>query len=408
MTILAELRHRRHRDATDADAATATPGSSGNLSPTDPLGLAASRRRTIIWILTLTAALLVSVIFSVGFGSVHVSPADSARVLSHHLFGTALGLGSTGGTGDPGGTSTSDLARHDAVIWTIRAPRAALGVLVGAGLAIAGVILQAVVRNVLADPYVLGVSSGASVGAAAAITLGVGTGATAALGNHALGDYALQTSAFLGALIASALVIGVARTAGRFTATRLLMAGIAVGYALSALTSFLVFASDSAESSRSVMFWLLGSLGLANWSGPLVAVAVVVAISICILLLLGPRIDALNLGDETALTLGINPDRLRLGLIVLSCLLVGAVVAMAGAIGFLGLVVPHLARRLVGGRHRALTPVAALLGAVLLTWADIGARTLLAPQEIPVGIVTALVGAPFLLLLVHRMHRRES
>jgi iron complex transport system permease protein len=344
----------------------------------------------------LTAILLVTVVVSVGFGAVHVSPADSLRILSHHLFGTGPDTGT--GTG-----STTDLARHDAVIWTIRTPRTVLGVLVGAGLAVAGVILQAVVRNVLADPYVLGVSSGASVGAAAAITLGVGTGATAALG-----DYALQTSAFLGALVASALVVGVARAAGRFTATRLLMAGVAVGYALSALTSFLVFASDSAESSRSVMFWLLGSLGLASWSGPLVAVAVAVVLTVGILMLLGPRLDALQLGDETALTLGISPDRLRLGLLVLSCLLVGAVVAMAGAIGFLGLVVPHLARRLVGGRHRALTPVAALLGAVLLCWADIGARTLLAPQEIPVGIITALVGAPFLLLLVHRMHREAS
>ncbi|WP_010121225.1 iron chelate uptake ABC transporter family permease subunit [Corynebacterium nuruki] len=387
MTTLAELRHRRRSDAGRRSGARTTDSA-------DPLGHRATTRRTVVWVTLLTVVLLATVVVSVGFGAVHVSPTDSLRILSHHLVGTDQSTGTD---------TTTDLARHDAVIWTIRAPRTVLGVLVGAGLAVAGVILQAVVRNVLADPYVLGVSSGASVGAAAAITLGVGTGATAALG-----DYALQTSAFLGALVASGLVVGVARAAGRFTATRLLMAGVAVGYALSALTSFLVFASDSAESSRSVMFWLLGSLGLASWSGPLVAVAVVVVLGTGILMLLGPRLDALQFGDDTALTLGISPDRLRLGLLVLSCLLVGAVVAMAGAIGFIGLVVPHLARRLVGGRHRALTPVAALLGAVLLCWADIGARTLLAPQEIPVGIITALVGAPFLLLLVHRMHREAS
>jgi iron complex transport system permease protein len=391
VTTLAELRHRRRPDAGRRNGARTTDSA-------DPLGHRAATRRTVVWVTLLTVVLLATVVVSVGFGAVHVSPTDSLRILSHHLVGTDLGTDQSTGT-----DSTTDLARHDAVIWTIRAPRTVLGVLVGAGLAVAGVILQAVVRNVLADPYVLGVSSGASVGAAAAITLGVGTGATAALG-----DYALQTSAFLGALVASGLVVGVARAAGRFTATRLLMAGVAVGYALSALTSFLVFASDSAESSRSVMFWLLGSLGLASWSGPLVAVAVVVVLGSGILMLLGPRLDALQFGDDTALTLGISPDRLRLGLLVLSCLLVGAVVAMAGAIGFVGLVVPHLARRLVGGRHRALTPVAALLGAVLLCWADIGARTLLAPQEIPVGIITALVGAPFLLLLVHRMHREAS
>lgn len=403
MTIHAELRSSRSAGSSAGNSAN-NSGSRAHRN-NDPLGHRAATRRTVFWTLLLTAVLLVTLVVSVGFGAVHVSPADSLRILSHHLFGTGLD-GTTTGTEsteptEPSGAAT-DLARHDAVIWTIRTPRAVLAVLAGAGLAVAGVILQAVVRNVLADPYVLGVSSGASVGAAAAITLGVGTGATAALG-----DYALQTSAFLGALAASGLVLGIARAAGRFTATRLLMAGVAVGYALSALTSFLVFASDSAESSRSVMFWLLGSLGLADWSGPLVAVAVVVVLAVGILILLGPRIDALHLGDGTALTLGINPDRLRLALIMLSCLLVGAVVAMAGAIGFVGLVVPHLARRLVGGRHRVLTPVAALLGAVLLCWADIGARTLLAPQEIPVGIITALVGAPFLLLLIHRMHRRE-
>ncbi|WP_420098797.1 FecCD family ABC transporter permease [Corynebacterium sp.] len=356
------------------------------------MGTHAARRRTALWTTALVVALLVTLVFCVGFGSVSVSPLDAARILSHHLFGTGLDVG---GSGD-----TSDLSRHDAVIWTIRAPRAVLGAAVGAGLAVAGVILQATVRNILADPYVLGVNSGASVGAAAAILTGVGAGAAAGLG-----DYALQTSAFLGATVASFVVYGVARSGGRLTPTRLIMAGVAVGYALSALTSFMVFASDSAESSRSVMFWLLGSLGLASWSGPLFAVVVVVLLVTAFLLVLGPRLDALTAGDETALTLGINPERLRILLLVLSCLLVGTVVAMAGSIGFVGLVVPHLARRLVDGAHRAVVPVSALLGAILLCWADIGSRTLLAPQEIPIGIITAIVGAPFLLILVRRMHQ---
>jgi len=378
----------------DDNTGTAVTGatSAGTTARADVLGVHAARRRTALWLLSLTAALLVTLVFSVGFGSVGVSPADSARILAHHLFGTALDLGDTGGT-------LTDLARHDAVIWTIRAPRAVLGALVGAGLAVAGVILQATVRNVLADPYVLGVNSGASVGAAAAILTGVGAG---------FGDYALQTSAFLGATVASFVVFGVARSGGRLTPNRLIMAGVAVGYALSALTSFMIFASDSAESSRSVMFWLLGSLGLASWSGPLVAVAVVVLVVTAVLLVLGPRLDALTAGDETALTLGVHPERMRILLLILSCLLVGTVVAMAGSIGFVGLVVPHLARRMVGGAHRAVLPVAALLGAILLCWADIGSRTLLAPQEIPIGIITALVGAPFLLILVRRMHQGED
>lgn len=382
MTILGNRR--------DDNTGTAVTGatSAGTTARADVLGVHAARRRTALWLLSLTAALLFTLVFSVGFGPVGVSPADSARILAHHLLGTALDLDDTGGT-------PTDLARHDAVIWTIRAPRAVLGALVGAGLAVAGVILQATVRNVLADPYVLGVNSGASVGAAAAILTGVGAG---------FGDYALQTSAFLGATVASFVVFGVARSGGRLTPNRLIMAGVAVGYALSALTSFMIFASDSAESSRSVMFWLLGSLGLASWSGPLVAVAVVVLVVTAVLLVLGPRLDALTAGDETALTLGVHPERMRILLLILSCLLVGTVVAMAGSIGFVGLVVPHLARRMVGGAHRAVLPVAALLGAILLCWADIGSRTLLAPQEIPIGIITALVGAPFLLILVRRMH----
>lgn len=372
MTILDRRRNRTHR-------------SSGTAA--DPLGFSASHRRTLTWIAVLTLAMLTTLIVSIGTGSVNVSPLDVMRIVSHHVIGT----GSSTGTGLDG-----DLARHDAVIWTIRAPRALLGATVGAGLAVAGVILQACVRNILADPYVLGVNSGASVGAAAAILTGIGAG---------FGDYALQTSAFLGAAVASLVVFGVAGSAGRITATRLIMAGVAVGYALSALTSFMIFASDSAEESRSVMFWLLGSLGLASWSGPMFAVVIVVLAVIAVLLFIAPSMDALAAGDDTALTLGVNPDRLRVVLLILSCLLVGTVVAMAGSIGFVGLVVPHLARRLVGGAHRAVVPVSALLGGILLCWADIGSRTLLAPQELPIGIITAIVGAPFLLFLVHRMHK---
>ncbi len=374
MTILDRRRSRAHRSSGTA---------------TDPLGFSASHRRTLTWIAVLTLAMLTTLIVSIGTGSVNVSPLDVLRIVSHHVIGTGTGPGTGAGL-------DGDLARHDAVIWTIRAPRALLGAAVGAGLAVAGVILQACVRNILADPYVLGVNSGASAGAAAAILTGIGAG---------FGDYALQTSAFLGAAVASLVVFGVAGSAGRITATRLIMAGVAVGYALSALTSFMIFASDSAEESRSVMFWLLGSLGLASWSGPMFAVVLVVLAVIAVLLLIAPSMDALAAGDDTALTLGVNPDRLRVVLLILSCLLVGTVVAMAGSIGFVGLVVPHLARRLVGGAHRAVVPVSVLLGGILLCWADIGSRTLLAPQEIPIGIITAIVGAPFLLFLVHRMHK---
>lgn len=274
-------------------------------------------------------------------------------------------------------------------------PRALLAVGVGAGLAVCGMALQAMVRNVLADPYLLGVNSGASSGAAAAILFGAGAGA---------GAHALPVSAFLGALAASMLVLVVARSGGRVTSLRLLLAGVAVGYALYAVTSFLIFASDSAEGSRSVLFWLLGSLSLAAWGAPLIIVFVVVALAVLVLTGLGRRLDALAIGDETAQTLGINPDAFRVRLLLLVALCIGVVVSASGSIGFVGLVIPHLARRVVGSAHRHAIPVAALMGAVFLLWADMVARTILAPQEIPLGILTSLVGAPFLLILIRRMH----
>lgn len=363
-----------------AGPATPSPDRSTTLLAQDDLGVVGRRRRTTAWLLGLGAGLLATLVLAVGIGAVTVPAGTTLRVVGHH----ALGLGER----------TWSLSR-DAIIWDVRLPRVVLGAAVGAGLAVCGVALQAMVRNVLADPYLLGVSSGASSGAAAAILFGVGAG---------LGQHALPVSAFAGALAASLLVLVVARSGGRVTSIRLLLAGVAVGYALYALTSFLIFAADSAEGSRSVLFWLLGSLGLASWTAPLAVVCVVVLGTVLVLTHAGRRLDVLAIGDETAQTLGLTPDRLRVRLLVLVSLCIGVVVSAAGSIGFVGLVVPHLARRAVGSSHRAVVPVAALMGAILLVWADVVARTLLQPQEIPIGILTSLVGAPFLLVLIRRMH----
>ncbi|MFI5933802.1 FecCD family ABC transporter permease [Actinoplanes sp. NPDC051494] len=352
---------------------------------TDLLGVRARRRRTAAWLLALVAGLVLTGIVAVGSGAVGIAPLTVARIITHHL------------TGWPGDVSWS--LPQDAIVWQVRLPRVLLGMLVGAGLAASGVALQAMVRNVLADPYLLGVNSGASSGAAAAILFGVGAG---------FGQYALPFSAFLGALAASLLVFVIARTGGRVTSIRLLLSGVAVGYALYATTSFLIFASGSAEGARSVMFWLLGSLGLARWDGPLAVAAVVVVLTIVLLTVQGRRLDALAIGDETAHTLGVSPERFRTGMLVVVALCVGVLVSASGSIGFVGLVVPHLARRIVGATHVRVVPVAALLGAILLVWADVIARVLLAPQEIPIGIITSLLGAPFLIVLIRRLHQGES
>ncbi|UMG93953.1 iron ABC transporter permease [Nocardioides sp. TF02-7] len=319
-------------------------------SPVDHL------RRSRRWTAGLVAALLVSVVAGTALGAVHVPFASVVEVVSHHLFLV------------PEQRDWS--ASRDSIVWEVRLPRVLLAALVGAGLAVCGIALQAMVRNLLADPYLIGVNSGASTGAAAAILFGVTLG---------LGEHALPVSAFLGALVASALVFAVARSAGRVTSTRLLLAGVAVGYALQALTSFLIFASDSAEGARSVMFWLLGSLALAEWGQPLAVAAVVVTATVALLTVVGRRLDALSIGDETALTLGVHPERFRSLLLVAVALCVAVVVSAAGSIGFVGLVVPHLARRAVGAAHTRAVPVAALMGAVLLIWADVLARVVLAP-----------------------------
>ncbi|OLF09868.1 ABC transporter permease [Actinophytocola xinjiangensis] len=338
-----------------------------------------------MWIGGLTAGLLVTLVLAVGLGAVAISPATVARIVGHHLVGW------------PGEVSAT--SAEESIVWRVRLPRVVLGLLVGAGLAVCGVALQAMVRNLLADPYLLGVTSGASTGAAAAILFGLGAG---------FGENALSASAFLGALAASLAVFLVARAGGRITSLRLLMAGVAVGYALYAATSFLIFAADSAEGARSVLFWLLGSLGLARWSVPLAVVAVVVCLSVAALMVWGRKLDALAVGDETAHTLGVPPTRFRVRLLVVVALCVGAVVAASGGIGFIGLVIPHVARRFVGAAHGRVIPVAALIGAIFLVWADVAARTLLEPRELPIGIITALVGAPFLLILVRRFHATST
>lgn len=347
----------------------------------DDLGASVRRRRYLLLLVGLLAAFGGTVVAAIGLGAVRVPPLTVLDIVGHHLVGSPA--------------EATWRPAHDSIVWRVRLPRVLLGAAVGAGLAVTGMALQAMVRNMLADPYLLGVNSGGSTGAAAAILFGFGAG---------WGEHALQLAAFLGALAASVLVFVIARTAGQITSTRLLMTGVAVGYALYALTSFLIFASDSAEGSRSVLFWLLGTLALAHWSMPLAVVVTAVVLVTALLTLWGRRLDALAIGDETAHTLGISPARFRLVLLVLVSLAVGVLVAAAGSIGFVGLVIPHLARRVVGATHRRAVPVAALMGATFLLWADLGARMVLSPQELPIGIITALVGAPFLLILVRRLH----
>lgn len=347
----------------------------------DPLGLKSLRTRVLVWATVLLIALAVAAFLGITVGAVPLTLGETLNVIAHHTLTPHSPI-----TWSPS---------VDAIIWQVRLPRVLLAVVVGASLAVSGMVLQAMVRNVLAEPYLLGINSGASAGAALAILFGAGVGA--------FGAHALQATAFLGALASSIAVYLLARTGGRITSLRLLLAGVAVGYALNAVTSFLIFASGDAEGTRSVMFWLLGSLSLAAWGTPLTATVIITALTGIIFWTMSKHLDVLSVGDESAVSLGISPEKIRLILLVIISLNVGAVVATAGSIGFVGLIIPHLARRCAGALHRASLPIAALMGATLLTLADLVARTVLAPQEIPIGILTALVGTPFLLVLIKKM-----
>lgn len=340
------------------------------------------RRRALRGALSLAllaSALIVSVPIAIGVGPVPIPAGTVARVLAHHMF-------------DLGGADWT--FAEDNIVWQLRAPRVLLGACVGAALAVAGAAVQALVRNPLADPYLLGVASGASAGAAATILFGFGAGVLGLTG-----------SAFAGAIGAIALVFAIARTGGALIGARLVFAGISVAFALTAVTNFLIFASDSRDGARAVLFWTLGSLAKAHW-GTLPPAAVAAVGVTAAMTIQARRLDALAIGDEAAHSLGTDPARFRAQTALLVAFAVAAAVAVAGAIGFVGLVVPHLVRLLVGASHRLVVPAAALAGALLLVWADALSRTVLAPGEIPLGILTALVGAPLLIVLVRRQGAR--
>ncbi|MFI1183003.1 FecCD family ABC transporter permease [Streptomyces sp. NPDC020799] len=325
----------------------------------------------------LGAALLVSLVCAVGLGAAGVSWGETFRFLRAGL---------------TGGTITQDEVSAYTIVWELRFPRALLAAVVGAGLSSVGVAVQAMVRNALADPFVLGISSGAAVGANAVLLFG-------ALGS--LGVWALSSAAFASALAAMLLVYLAARTPQGLTPLRLVLTGSAMYYGFSAVTTLMVFSADRGEAARSAMMWLLGSLAGATWASVPIAAAVVLA-GLGYLLWTARGLNALAMGDETAAALGVDPDRLRRKLFVVAAAVTGAVVAVSGAIGFVGLMVPHITRMLVGADHRRVLAAAPLLGAVLLVWVDIVSRLLLAPVELPVGVITAIIGVPCFVLLMRR------
>ncbi|QNH79797.1 iron ABC transporter permease [Pseudomonas protegens] len=326
-------------------------------------------------LLSLGALLLASCVLSLGFGPARVPAEVVGRILLHKI----LGLGTVDWS--PG---------QEHIVWLIRVPRMLLGALVGAGLALIGAVLQAVTRNPLADPHLLGVTSGATLGAVI-VVLHLG---------QVIGLLTLPLAAFIGALASMLLVLGIAARNGRLDSDRLLLCGVAVSFVMMAVANLLLFMGDHRASSA-VMFWMLGGLGLARWE--LLAIpAISVLLGLGLLLGMARPLNALMAGEQTAVTLGLNARNVRLKVFLIASLMTGVLVSISGSIGFVGLMVPHIARRLVGAEHRRLLPVCVLLGSLLLVWVDVAARTLIAPEDLPIGVATAAIGGLFFIGLMRR------
>ncbi|MBW9087803.1 iron chelate uptake ABC transporter family permease subunit [Rhizobium wenxiniae] len=326
-------------------------------------------------VLLVLVALLVAITAGVAIGEMTIPMKTTAAAVTNRL----------------GLTDIAVPRIQEAVIWDYRLSRSLVAAFCGAGLALSGAILQSLLRNPLAEPYVLGISAGASTGAVSVMLLGFGAGAIS-----------LSAGAFAGALLAFAFVVMLA--SGRQTADRTILAGVAASQLFNALTSYIVSTSANAEQARSVMFWLLGSFAGVRW--PDVALAAsVVSIGLVVCIWHSRALDAFTFGEDAARSLGIAVQRVRVVLLLVTALMTATMVSMVGAIGFVGLVIPHAARFIVGPGHMRLLPACALVGALFMVVADIVSRIIIAPQVLPIGVVTALVGVPFFSVILYRARR---
>ncbi|TWH73056.1 FecCD family ABC transporter permease [Modestobacter roseus] len=337
------------------------------------------RRRAALTFAVLGTALLVLAVLAAGIGQLSVPPAEVVGSVLHRI-----------------GLDVGPLPSHpngDAALWSIRFPRVAMAVLVGAALATAGAVMQGVFGNPLAEPGVVGVSSGAALAASATIVFGI----------TVLGPWTLAAAAFVGGLVATLLVYVLARADGRTEVVTLVLTGVALNAFTGAGLGFLTFLGDT-QAREQIVFWQLGSLNGSRWQYVGV-VAPLVAVGLAGAFLVARRLDLLALGDRAARHVGVDVERLRLVCIVLVALLAAAAVAFCGIIAFVGLVVPHLVRMVCGPGHRVLVPASALGGAVLLLAADLVARNAVAYADLPIGMLTALVGSPVFFWLLRRSRR---
>lgn len=336
---------------------------------------------TPVWVtslILLLIALVLSLLAAVTIGSTDIPLSDVYHVILYKLFGM----------GEPA-FGEGNLFR---AVWYLRLPRLLMAASIGMALAVCGVVMQAIVKNPLADPYVLGISSGATLGATLAIMLGVGA---------ALGENSIGIMAFLGAFVVSLLVVGLANVGGRANSVKLLLAGMAVSSVCSAFSNFIVYIAHDREGMQTVTYWMMGSIAGANWERD--GVVLLVALLGALFFWTQHRnLNLMLLGDESAITLGTDLHRWRQLYLLVSAAMVGFAVYAAGMIGFVGLIIPHVVRMLFGTDHKKLIPLCALAGAVFLVWADVACRVLIKGTELPIGILTSMIGAPCFIYLMAR------
>ncbi|TCS81105.1 iron complex transport system permease protein [Muricomes intestini] len=326
---------------------------------------------------------IISFILCLGLGSVFVTPENVAKILLSRIPVIGDNISRTWTQVD------------ENIIIGLRLPRVCMGLLVGASLSVIGVTMQALVRNHLADPFILGVSSGAT----AAATLGMLFGVFSFLGR-----YSLSISAFIGSAFTIVIVYSLSRVNGRINITYLLLSGVAISMIMDGATRVITLSAPNALGLHNATFWMSGSLAGAKW-GYLTLPLVVLLVCMAVLMVNYRGLNLLLLGEESAGTLGINVRRLQKLLVLVASLMSGVTVAVSGTIGFVGLMVPHFTRLLVGGDHRKVLPVSALLGGILVVWVDVAARLLIAPEELPVGILTAIIGGPVFIFLLKQKSR---
>lgn len=316
------------------------------------------------------------VAISVGIGDLPIPLSTTLAAITNRLGWTAIELNRI----------------HETVIWDYRLSRALVAAFCGAGLALSGAIMQSLLRNPLAEPYVLGISAGASTGAVVVVILGIGAGAVP-----------LSAGAFVGAFGAF-FFVALLSNGARGGADRTILAGVAASQLFNATTSYIVTTSGNAQQARDVMFWLLGSFGGVRWP-ELMLVSIIISFGLLVCLLYSHVLDAFAFGDEAASSLGVNVGRARIVLFGLTAMMTATIVSMVGSIGFVGLVVPHAARFIVGPLHMRLLPACVIIGAIFMVLADIASRALIPQQVLPIGVVTALVGVPVFSIILYRFQR---